>query len=300
MLMAVAVMACTAQKPLGVTFTESGKGVGIFSGLVEKTATTAPATIASTVDTANEAVTLLEFTVKENGSKDSYPLQIKELRFTTSGTADIADLRFLLDGPGLNNAIGTSSGTTVTFKDFGDLIVSDGDQTGKTFQLKVHLRTNIQGSLADNTTVAVNISPLTGMDVTETSSNILQNVVSMQANSSTIQIAATELQGKGTFSFSNIGTGVAFPGTPVIHATDVNGRTDKDYVTSVTLVARMTDCTSAQAGLASSDGGGLTHTPVQGIASWTNISFGVAATTFKVYATSGSLTPLCTAAITTP
>jgi len=293
---------CIAQKPIGVTFTESGKGAGIYSGLVDKTATAAPATISSLSNSIGSALTILEFTVKENGSKDGYPLQIKELRFTNIGTGDAADFRFILEGPGSNNTIASSSGQTITFKEFGDIIVADGDTTGKTYQVKVHVRSNIQGSTEDNTTIILKTSPPTDFDVVETSSNFLQSVATFQQNPAiAIDVIATELQGKGNYSFGTVAVNTLFPGTRSMYATDANGRVDKNYTTNVTLQSRQNDCTTAETGLGNpTSGTNLTIAAVQGVAAFTNLQFTIASRVFKVYATSGTLTAQCTASITVP
>lgn len=286
---------CIAQKPIGVTFTESGKGAGIYSGLVDKTATAAPATISSLSNSIGSALTILEFTVKENGSKDGYPLQIKELRFTNIGTGDAADFRFILEGPGSNNTIASSSGQTVTFKEFGDIIVADGDTTGKTYQVKVHVRSNIQGSTEDNTTIILKTSAPTDFDVVETSSNFLQSIATFQQNPAiAIDVIATELQGKGTFSFGTVVQGVDFPGTQTVSATDVNGRIDKNYATNINLTAVDTDCVSAP-GCTLTGGGAVA--PSGGVSSWPALSCTPAVVTIKMRATSGLLTALCTAGI---
>lgn len=293
-------MACIAQKSVGLTFTESGKGAGIQSGQVDKTATAAPGTVASTVDSIGAAVVLLEFTIKENGAKDGYPLQIKELRFTNTGTADTADLRFVLEGPGSNNTISTASGNTVTFKDFGDIIVADGDTVGKTYQVKVHIRANIQGSLTDNSNVLLKTSPLTDFDVAEASSNFLPTISSFQqSTATTVTITATELQGKGSFALGTVPVSATFTGAKSFYATDLNGRIDRDYVTNVTIVSRQADCITAQSGLGNNvTDANLTVTPVQGVATWNNLTFNLQPVTFRIYATSGGLTPTCTASIT--
>ena len=83
------VAGCIAQKTLGVTFTESGKGAGIQSGLIEKTSYATPATVSSILNNLGQAVAILEFTVKENGSRDGYPFQIKELRFINANNRKI-------------------------------------------------------------------------------------------------------------------------------------------------------------------------------------------------------------------
>lgn len=298
----LAFVSCIAQKSVGVTFTESGKGVGLQSGQADKTATAAPGTVASTVDSIGAAVVLLEFTVKENGAKDGYPLQIKELRFTHTGTADIADLRFVLEGPGSNNTISTANGNTVTFKDFGDIIVSDGDTVGKTYQVKMHIRANIQGSLTDNSTVLLKTSPLTDFDVTEASSNFLPTVSSFQQSAaSTITITGTELQGKTSFTSLSATAGVDFPGTQSIYATDRNGRVDLDFTEDITLSAHNGICPNSAAGtLASTDPLGLTHAAVQGVATWTNLTYTIVET-IRIRAVSTSLNTsgqwLCSAAV---
>lgn len=298
----IACGACTQQKNIGLTFTESGKGVGIQSGQIDKTATTAPGTIASTVDSIGAAVVLLEFTIKENGAKDGYPLQIKELRFTNTGTADTADLRFILEGPGSNNTVSSANGNTITFKDFGDIIVTDGDTTGKTYQIKMQVRANIQGSLTDNSNVLIKTSPLTDFDVAEASSNLLPTVAAFQQSAaSTITIAATELQGKTSFTSLTANAGVDFPGAQSIYATDRNGRVDLDFTESITLSAHNGVCPNLAAGtLASTDPLGLTHAAVQGVATWTNLTYSLVET-IRIRAVSTSLNTsgqwLCSAGI---
>lgn len=301
MLIAALFGACIAQKPLGVTFTESGKGAGISSGQVDKTATTATATVSSIANTIGSAVTILEFTVKENGSKDGYPLQIKELRFTNIGTADIADLRFILEGPGSNNTVGTSSGTTVTFKDFGDIIVPDGETAGRTYQVKVHVRSNIQGSMDDNSTINLRTSPTTDFDVTETSSNLLSQVSAFQQSPTTsVDVVARYLRGKGTFQIGSVARNTDFPGTQSLYAEDANGRLDKDFTGNVTLTPRadIIGCGTAAAGTISSSDGGNPKAAVQGVVNWTNLQFDQIAT-IRIEATGPGITnPECTAAIT--
>jgi hypothetical protein len=295
------VAGCIAQKTLGVTFTESGKGAGIQSGTIEKTSYATPATVSSTLTNLNQAVAVLEFTVKENGAKDGYPLEIKELRFKITGNADVADLRFVLEGPGSNNTTAEINGNVATFKNFGNIIVTDGDITGKTYQVKGQIRAGTNGSTVEGNTIAVSIDPLSDVDVAEASSNLLPTVSSMQSGVMAVSVVATELQGKGNFSFGNIAVSAIFPGTPAFYATDENGRVDKDYVTNVTLVSRQADCIAAETGLGNSaTGANLTLAAVQGVATFSNLMFNTAAKTFKVYATSGALTAQCTAAITTP
>lgn len=296
--------ACIAQKTLGVTFTESGKGAGIQSGQVDKTATAAPATVSSLANSIGSAVVVLEFTVKENGSKDGYPLQIKELRFSNIGTADTADLRFILEGPGSNNTVGSSSGSVVTFKDFGDIIVPDGETSGRTYQVKAHVRSNIQGTMEDNTTIILTTSPTTDFDVVETSSNFLPTVSAFQQNPSTsVTVVATELQGKNSFSGLSPTNNADFAGAQAIYATDANGRIDKDFTGSITLTAHVTVCPNAAPGsLASSDAGALVHSATQGVASWTNLRYAlnsaIVSETIRIRAQAGGVTDLCSAQVT--
>lgn len=282
---------CIAQKPLDVTFTEGGKGAGIASGLVEKTAT-ATATVSSIANSIGSSVPILEFTVKENGSKDGYPLQIRELRFTNIGTGDAADFRFILDGPGSNNTIGFSSGQTVVFRDFGDIIIPDGETSGRTYQVKVHVRENIQGSTTDNQTVQLKTSPTTDFDVTETSSNLLSTNGAFQQTSGTVmQVVATHLRGGGTFQFATVARNTDFPGTQTIYAQDVNQRVDKDFTYAIQLAPRTGAlCASAAAGALSSTDGGLNKAAVQGVATWTDMKYD-AIETIKVYATSPTAVP---------
>lgn len=292
-------MGCIAQSPVGVTFTESGKGAGIYSGLVDKTATAAPATVSSIANTIGTAVTVLEFTIRENGSRDGYPLQIKELRFYNIGTSDTADLRFILEGPGSNNTVGRSEGNKIYFSDFGDLIVNDGDTTGKTYQLRVHVRSNIQGSTEDNQTIIIKTSPTTDFDVVEASSNILQSVSTFQQNPSTaVSIAATELQGKNSFTGLTglINQDITGTGSISVYATDANGRIDRDFTGNVTISAHQTICPNAAPGnLTSTDT--LVRPSVLGISTWTDLRYDTAAT-IRIRAQAGGVSDLCSAQIT--
>ena len=294
------VVGCIAQNPINLVFTESGKGAGIESGDMVKTALATPASISSILNNLNQAVTILEFTVRENGSRDGYPLQIRALRFTHTGTADIADLRFVLEGPGSNNTVAATSGNSIIFKDFGDIIVTDGDQTGKTYQLKAQIRSSINGMTTDNQTIAVNISPSIDAEVIEASSNMLPSVANFASGSAAITIAATELQGKNSFTSLSASINQDFTGTGSvsIYATDVNGRVDQDFTSAITLSAHVTICPNPGAGtLSSSDAGNLTRSAVLGIATWTDLRYTVAET-IRIRAQAGGVTDQCSAQVT--
>ncbi len=288
---------CIAQKTLGVTFTESGKGAGIQSGMIEKTSYATPATVSSILNNIGQAVAVLEFTVKENGSRDGYPFEIKELRFNITGTADPADLRFILEGPGSNNTTGQISGNVVTFKDFGNIIVTDGDTTGKTYQLKGQIRSSINGTTTDGQTIAVSFSPATDIDVVEASSNILPGATSMASSAMAIAIVATELQGKSSFTGLAVATNTAFNPPPSVYATDVNGRVDKDFTGTITLTAHTTVCPNPIAGLSTPTGCALACAATQGVATWTNLVFATA-NTIRIRAQASGLTDLCSAQVT--
>lgn len=292
-------VACIAQKPIDLIFTESGKGAGVESGDIVKTALATPASISSILNNLNQAVTILEFTVKENGSRDGYPLQIRGLRFTHTGTADIADLRFVLEGPGSNNTVATTSGNSIIFKDFGDIIITDGDQNGKTYQLKAQIRSSINGATTDNQTIAVNISPSIDAEVIEASSNLLPSISAFASGSMAITITATELQGKNSFNSLTgvINTDFTGPtGSVSIYATDVNGRVDPDYTANVALSPHVTLCSNAGTGTLSSADGGTTKAAVAGIATWTDLKYSFAES-IRIRAQSGSLTDLCSAVV---
>ena len=179
----------------------------------------------------------------------------------------------MLEGPGSNNTVSSTSGNTITFKDFGDIIVADGDTTGKTYQVKVQIRANIQGNLTDNSNVLIRTSPLTDFDVAEASSNFLPTISSFQQSAATtITITATELQGKTSFTSLTATTGMDFPGTQSIYATDRNGRVDMDFTENITLSAHSGICPNLAVGTLGS-GDGLTHAAVQGVAAWTNLTY---------------------------
>jgi len=294
------VLACIAQNPINLVFTESGKGAGIESGDIVKTALATPATVSSILNTINQAVTILEFTVKENGSRDGYPLQIRALRFTHTGTADISDLRFVLEGPGSNNTVAVTSGNSIIFKDFGDIIVTDGDQTGKTYQLKAQIRSSVNGTTSDNQTIAVNISPSIDAEVIEASSNMLPSVAAFASGSMAITITATELQGKNSFNglAASINQDLTGTGSVSIYATDVNGRVDQDFTNAVTLSAHVTVCPNPGAGtLSSSDSGNLTRSAVLGIATWTDLRYTVTET-IRIRAQAAGVSDQCSAQVT--
>lgn len=291
------VAGCIAQKTLGVTFTESGKGAGIQSGTIEKTSYATPATVSSTLTNLNQAVAVLEFTVKENGAKDGYPLEIKELRFKITGNADVADLRFVLEGPGSNNTTAEINGNVATFKNFGNIIVTDGDITGKTYQVKGQIRAGTNGSTVEGNTIAVSIDPLSDVDVAEASSNLLPTVASMQSGAMAISVVATELQGKSSFTGVSVATNTNFPGPPAVYATDANGRVDKDFTSTITITAHTTVCPNAIAGLSVTAGCALACTATQGVATWTNLVFATA-NIIRIRAQAAGVTDLCSAQVT--
>jgi len=291
---------CIAQDPLGVTFTEGGKGAGIASGLIEKTATATPATISSIANNINQAQTILEFTVKENGARDGYPFEIKTLRFTLTGTADGPDLRFILEGPGSNNTVGSVSGNVVTFTDFGNIIVTDGDPTGKTYQLKGQIRSSVNGNTTDGQTIAVAFDPQKDVGVVEASSNIQPNVAAFASGAMAIEVAATELQGKNSFTGLTGTVNQDFTGTGSVslYATDVNGRVDKDFVSAITLSAHVTICPNPGAGvLSSTDAGNLTRSAVQGVATWSDLRYTVPET-IRIRALASGVSDQCSALVT--
>lgn len=294
-LFSVTLAGCIAQKPIDLIFTESGKGAGVESGDIVKTALATPATISSTLNNLNQAVTILEFTVKENGSRDGYPLQIRGLRFTHTGTADIADLRFVLEGPGSNNTVAVTTGNSIIFKDFGDIIVTDGDQTGKTYQLKAQIRSSVNGTTTDNQTIAVNISPSVDAEVIEASSNMLPSVAGFASGAAAITIVATELQGKNSFTGLSVNQNTDFVAS--IYATDVNGRVDTDFVGAITVSDHQLTCPNDGPGALSSALKGLSPAAVLGVASWTDLRYNAAAT-IRIRAQAAGLTDLCSAQIT--
>lgn len=299
-LFSVTLAGCIAQKPIDLIFTESGKGAGVESGDIVKTSLATPATISSTLNNLNQAVTILEFTVKENGSRDGYPLQIRGLRFTHTGTADIADLRFVLEGPGSNNTTAITTGNSIIFKDFGDIIVTDGDQTGKTYQLKAQIRSSINGATTDNQTIAANISPSIDAEVIEASSNMLPSVAAFASGSAAITIVATELQGKNSFTglSAPINQDFTGPGTASIYATDVNGRVDQEFTNAITLSAANGICSIAAGGtLSSADLGNVTRSAVLGVATWTDLRYTVAES-IRIRAQATGVTDQCSAQVT--
>lgn len=293
-------VACIAQKPIDLIFTESGKGAGVESGDIVKTALATPPTISSILNNVNQAVTILEFTVKENGSRDGYPLQIRTLKFTHTGTADIAELRFVLEGPGSNNTVATTSGNSIIFKDFGDIIITDGDQTGKTYQLKAQIRSSVNGATTDNQTIAVNISPSIDAEVIEASSNMLPSVAAFASGSAAITIVASELQGKSSFTGLIATHTNDFPGTQSIYATDVNGRVDTDFTASITISAHVTVCPNAAPG--SLGGDVLAKSAVAGVASWATLTYTLTnplvAESIRIRAQAAGVSDQCSAVVT--
>ncbi|HRP68568.1 MAG TPA: hypothetical protein PLY93_03470 [Turneriella sp.] len=181
------------------------------------------------------------------------------------------------------------------FKDFGDIIVPDGDTVGRTYQIKAFVRTNTMGTTEDNQTILLSASPSQDFLVTETSSNLLPSISSFQQSTATIIVVeATEIQGKSNYNFSTLTVNTVFLGTPSVYATDVNGRIDKNYAASIQLELRKSiNCSTVVAGELANPTDGLNLPAVAGVATFSNLQFTAPGTALRIYATSSPLIPLC-------
>ncbi|MFN0159110.1 MAG: choice-of-anchor D domain-containing protein [Bacteroidota bacterium] len=204
---------------------------------------------------------------------DAFPTELVAMSLTQSGVNQVptwsnailaADL---FDGA-TQLASGTVGASSIIFTAFS---ASAADGGNKTLSVRISLKDPLGSGVLDNQHFGfevLNANVTAGNSLTSSqfsafpaiSSDIMQNKINVIAT----HLAFTDQPAASAPTGANL--------APVaVAAQDTNGNTDADFANAVTL-------SSGTFTLASTDVGGLTQTPVAGVASWANLSSSVAGT----------------------
>jgi hypothetical protein len=227
--------------------------------LVAAPGVTEPVALDSTVDTAGEAVNLLDFTLTDGGGDDGLGIAVSALNVQVGGTsidAERAQVTWRLSGAGITD-VGGKTGTydaandRITFTGLGIDLPSGGSAT-----YTVSAFYNDNTNLTDGSTFALSLSGSTDLTLVGTTVGSATAVT----GTTPIQVVATRL----SFTTMPAGTtaGAAFTTQPVVSAVDDFGNVDRDFTEAVTL-------SESSAGTI---GGDVDVAAVAGVATFTGLS----------------------------
>jgi hypothetical protein len=256
-------------------------------------------TISSLVNTAGpltsvQGVQVWTVTVRDGGGAadpDALPTILTSISLQAGGSNQVTSwsgavlAADLFDGA-THIASGTVGATSISF---ASLSVSVADGTSKDLSVRLSLKSPLPAA-SDGKSFqfsVANANATTASSATSSQFSAFSTITS-NATKNKIDVTATAL----AFTTQPLNNQLmnANIAPVVLAARDANGNTDLDYVTSVTL-------SSSTFTLASTDVGGLTQTPVSGVATWANLSSSVAGSG-TVLANSGVLPQATSNAIT--
>lgn len=262
--------------------------------LVACSAITEPVAISSIADTVGERVGVFDFTISDAGTSDGLALTVSQIVLHTSGTGTFSDLTWQLQGPDADYVTGTVGAGTITFS---GLSISIANAASENYTIYAYFSTSPTST--DGQTFILSVDGDT--DLTVGSSGTKMGATSAVNNStgSTMNVVATKLKFT-TQPPSSATTNTDFTGNIVVAGTDVNNNVDKDFTEDITLSAVIDITHAAPSGeLSSTDvPGGLTKTPTNGTATWTDTKY-TYAETIDIKATSSSFSEYSTAVTVT-
>lgn len=194
-------------------------------------------TFSTTATSVASAVSLMDFTIADPGTSDGLATNVSAFYATVSGTAtssELAQMRFLLNGPDATNVVGTYDSSTGRIT-FSGLNLSIADGGSETYTIKAYYNDNTSSNdLIDHHTVvlSVNASNFTAASSGSIFASSQANVTNGSGTS--IDIAATKLIYSQSPSTSVV-SGINFTTQPVVIAVDDRGNIDSDFNGSVTL-----------------------------------------------------------------
>jgi PKD repeat protein len=190
-----------------------------------------PVPLPTTVNAADEAIDLLDFTLKDGGGPDELPLKVSAIVIHTSGAADFGKVVFRLKGPDVRQMTGVYDTQAQTLI-FGGLGISVDDGQSETYVIDAFFQDNT--GVTEGRTFALGldgdvdltmVAPTTWMSST--------NQMIGNGTGSAVQVDATRLmftrQPEGAVHDQPLGT------QPVLKAADVYGNVDVDFVEEVGL-----------------------------------------------------------------
>lgn len=194
-------------------------------------------TFSTTATSVASAVSLMDFTIADPGTSDGLATNVSAFYATVSGTAtsaELAQMRFLLNGPDATNVVGTYDSSTGRIT-FSGLNLSIADGGSETYTIKAYYNDNTSSNdLTDHHTVvlSVNASNFASVSGGSTFASSQANVTN--GSGASIDIAATKLIYSQSPSTSVV-SGINFTTQPVVIAVDDRGNIDTDFNGSVTL-----------------------------------------------------------------
>jgi large repetitive protein len=220
-----------------------------------------PVDLASTIDTAGEAVDVFDFTITDGGASDGLATTVAQIFVNVSGTstdAERSQITWRLNGPDASNVMGTydAGADTITFSGLGISIANGGNET---YTINAYFNDNT--GLTDGSSVVLSIDGDADITVGGSGTQMASGQAAVTNGTGTsIDVTATQLV--FTTLPSGSVSGVALTTQPVIAATDDFGNTDVGFTETITL-------TEASAG-------GLvnnTQVATAGVATFTNLIY---------------------------
>jgi len=191
-----------------------------------------PVGLSSTIDTSGEAVAVFDFNIVD-GSGDGLSLFVSGLDLSVSGSMSASDrvkITWLLNGPGVTDAVGSFNGptTTLSFSSLGITVAEGGTNT---YTLSAYYNDNT--GLTDGSAVVFSIDGDTGLVVGGAGTQMGTTTPVTNGLGTTSDIEATAL----VFSTQPAGStsGSALTTQPSVAARDAFGNTDTNFTEVITL-----------------------------------------------------------------
>jgi len=221
-----------------------------------------PSSISSLTDTQVEASIALDFNFADQGSGDTKPTVIDQIKITQGTLNEISDWTNAIAGAILTGAdisgemIGTVNADNITFA--GNDFISVADGTNETYELKIWLKTDLS-NVSDNDILDFNLS---FSDIICDANGSSFGSGSIESGTENINIDATKIIFKTIPSMVAIGVDFSIK----ISATDENNNIDVDYTSPLTLSKA-----SGTGNLTSTSG--LTQNMVAGSHTWSDLQY---------------------------
>ncbi len=220
-----------------------------------------PVGLATTVDTAGEAVNVFDFTLSDGGTSDGLAMVITDIVVNVSGTTSDAvrdQVTWRLNGNDASNVTGTynAGADTITFSGLSIAVADGGSET---YTLNAYYNDNT--GLTEDDTFILSVDGDT--DVTLSGSGTVMGVTSAVTNGAggTVDVTATGLgfttQPAGATSGSALST------QPVVAGQDGFGNTDADFTETITVA-------ESSAGTLAGD---VDIAAVNGVATFTDLAY---------------------------
>ncbi|NJO87781.1 MAG: hypothetical protein HC831_01615 [Chloroflexia bacterium] len=238
-----------------------------------------PSTIPSIQNDNANPYLVLDFTLTDAGTGDGLATIINQLVISQGFNNSITDWQNAIEGAKLfgpdiaaEGISGTLSATSITFSSPAIISISNG--SSETYQLKVYLKTDLS-LISDNDVFDFELDD--GSIVTDAAgSSFGAGTVSSGAVSLSIDASELRFQSITTSTFIN----QDFSAT--IKATDVNGNSDTDFTSQVTL-----SINSGSGNLSAVSG--LSKNAISGVINWADVQYDTEET-FSLQATTTGLT----------